>query len=417
MRYSQLFGKTNKNAKEYDSINATYLIRGGFIDQTMAGVYTYLPLGLRVLTKIENIIREEMDKIGNELVMPALSPTDLWVQSKRLETIDVLFKVEGANNPSREKNDATYILNPTHEDILTPIAKKFNTSYKDLPFAVYQIQSKFRNEARPKSGIMRGREFRMKDLYSFHTSEEGLKTYYEKSKETYTKVFERLGLGHLTVIALASGGDFTKDYSHEFQTKCETGEDEIYYIKSENTYYNKEVAPLDGLNEEDYEVFKAAEVGNIFPLNTKFSDAFEYKYTDENGEQKPVYMGSYGIGSTRVMGVIVEVSHDEKGIIWPENIAPYQVHLLGLNLEDNEVAKKAVSLYEKLLDLGVEVLFDDRESTSSGEKFADADIIGCPYRVVISKRTEENVEFKKRNESDSQIISIEELNKKLSATK
>ena len=551
---------------EYDSINAKYLIQAGFIDQTMSGVYTYLPLGLRVLNKIEQIIREEMNTIGQEVLMPSLSPKSLWERTGRLEKIDSLFKVFGANVLSQKKNDAEYILNPTHEEILMPIAKKYFYSYKDFPFAIYQIQSKFRNEPRAKSGLMRGREFRMKDLYSFHAIEEDFRAYYENAKKVYMKVFQRLGLGDSTVIAMASGGIFTDDYSHEFQTICDSGEDTIFYIKSKDIYYNREVAPsqapkvtdhdkdmlprqdIEGkgiigveelagylkipvekttktllyetdkgeiiaaavrggydINEEKlrkivscksltlasrskvkkvtgaevgyagllnlpedvriymdesmqnrlnfemganqtnyhsinvnfdrdlptpnkfydfklakegdfypetgekYEVYRAAEVGNIFPLGTRFADQFNYYYLDRDGKQKQIVMGCYGIGPSRIMGVLVEKFHDEKGIIWPENVSPFQVHLIGLDLKDSEVNRQVEDAYNKLIRNKVEVLYDDREDVSAGEKFTDADLIGIPHRVVVSKRTAGRIECKRRGESESKILSLEEL--------
>ncbi len=407
MLYSTLFPKPQKQGREYDSVNATYLLNGGFIHQTMAGVYSYLPLGMRVLTKIEQIVRSEMDKIGQEVLMPSIVPTKNWEDTDRLEVVDVLFKVMGANQVSRERNDAEYILNPTHEEVITPLAKQFTASYKDLPFALFQIQTKFRNEPRAKSGILRGREFRMKDLYSFHTSEEDLLDYYDNvAKPAYIKTFKRLGLGESTVIALASGGDFTDKYSHEFQTLCETGEDTLYYDKEEDVYYNKEV--VKDLDNPKYETVKAAEVGNIFPLNTKFSDALDFTYTDEKGERKKVYMGCYGIGTSRVMGVLVEKFHDDRGIIWPMQVAPYHVHLVALDLTDDAVKKRAFALCEQLEKEGIEVLFDEREDIRPGAKFADADLIGIPVRLVISKRTEDKVEWKKRDEKDAKIMSSEE---------
>lgn len=415
MLYSKLFPKTQKTGKEFDSANATFLINGGFIHQTMAGVYSFLPLGWRVLSKIERIVREEMDKIGQEMFMPAIVPTKLWEDTNRLEKVDVLFKVLGANDLSREKNNAEYILNSTHEEVITPIAKQFTASYKDLPFALYQIQTKFRNEPRAKSGILRGREFRMKDLYSFHTSEEDLLEYYDNvAKPAYVKTFERLGLGESTVIALASGGDFTDKYSHEFQTLCETGEDTLYFNKDENVYYNKEV--VKDPDNPKYEIVKAAEVGNIFPLNVKFSEALDYRYTDEKGEQKLVYMGCYGIGTSRVMGVIVEKFHDDRGIIWPEQVAPYQVHLVGLDQQDEEIKRQAHEVYNQLNDHGIEVLFDDRVDVRPGAKFADADLIGCPVRLVISKRTEGKIEWKRRAEKETQLVGIEEVINKLQSS-
>jgi len=408
MLYSKLFPKPQKQGKEYDSVNATYLQNGGFIHQTMAGVYSYLPLGMRVLTKIEQIVRTEMDKIGQEVLMPSIVPTKLWEDTKRLEVVDVLFKVTGANKVSRERNDAEYILNPTHEEVVTPLAKLFTSSYKELPFAVYQIQTKFRNEPRAKSGILRGREFRMKDLYSFHASEEDLLDYYDKvAKPAYVEVFKKLGLGDSTVIALASGGDFTEKYSHEFQTLCESGEDTLYYDKKEKTYYNKEV--VKDPDSDKYEIVKGAEVGNIFPLNTKFSVALDFTYTDENGERKPIYMGCYGIGTSRVMGVLVEMFHDEHGIIWPMQVAPYHVHLVALDMTDAKIKEKAFTLYHQLQKEGIEVLFDEREDVRPGAKFADADLIGIPVRLVISKRTEDKIEWKKRDEKESEVLTSDEV--------
>lgn len=406
---SQLGTKTLKNSKEFDSINATYLTRGAFINMTMAGAYTFLPLGLRVLNKIENIIRKEMDKLAAEVLMTALSPKQVWEQTQRIDTVDVLMQTMGANAASKLKSTNEYILNSTHEEVITPIAYKFNRSYKDFPFAFYQMQTKFRNEARAKSGILRGREFRMKDLYSFHTSEADLKEYYEKVKNAYTTVFKNLGLGADTVIALASGGDFTTDYSHEFQTRCDAGEDMIYLNKQTGVAYNQEVAPpeaLDANNQEtsdEYEVFPACEVGNIFPLNTKFSKAFEYTYTDNTGKENDVYMGCYGIGSSRVMGVLVEKFHDENGIIWPKQVAPFSVHLVSLNGMEQE----AEAFYNTLQKLNIEVLWDNR-NISAGEKFSDADLIGNPIRLVLSSRNNGKIELKFRNDDESQLLTEDE---------
>lgn len=408
MRYSQLFGKTQKKSKEYDSVNATLLIKGGFIHQTMAGVYTFLPLGLRVLNKIENIIRAEMDTLGEELLMPALSPKELWETTGRYQTVGILFKAMGANAESVKNNSAEYALNSTHEEIITPIAKKFQLSYRDLPFAVYQIQTKFRNEPRAKSGLLRCREFRMKDLYSFHPNEKSLEEYYEKVKNAYLRIFKNLGIGKDTVIALASGGDFTEKYSHEFQTICDTGEDLIYLDRKSGVYYNQEVAPNAGKQNQDvkieYEVMRACEVGNIFPLNTKFTQPFEYAYTDEKGKKRPVYMGSYGIGSSRIMGVIAEKFHDDKGILWPKEVAPYCIHLMVIG-KNEKLQKIAENLFGILQKESIEVLFDDRPDITPGEKFADADLIGIPFRAVISEKTKNKVELKIRSENKLELVS------------
>ncbi len=570
MLYSKFFGKTKKSSKEYDSVNATLLIKGGFIDQVMAGTYTYLTLGLKVLNKIEQIIREEMDTIGQEVLMPALTPISSWQQTGRFETVDVLMKTTPANIFAKAKNDTEYVLNPTHEEVVTPLAQKFILSYKDFPFGLYQIQNKFRNEPRVKSGLLRGREFRMKDLYSFHTSEEDLKKYYEKSKVVYMGVFERLGIGKDTVIALASGGSFTDDYSHVFQTICDTGEDTLFYEKNSNTYFNKEVAPsqapkvqyedkeklprkdvkgqgiigveeladylkipvekttktlifetddkrvivaavrggydineeklrkvvkckalkladektvkkvtgaevgytgilnlpkevelyidesvggrlnfetganktdyhsinvnfgrdlpipkkfydlkvakegdLNPESNEKYQVFKASEVGNIFPLYTKFTEAFNYKFIDRDGREKPIYMGCYGIGPSRIMGIIVEKYHDDKGIIWPKAVAPFQIHLIGLDLKEKSIKSKVHQVYQELKKQNLEVLFDDREEVSAGEKFADADLIGIPIRLVVSKRSGNKIELKRRNEKKTELLTLPDIIKSL----
>lgn len=406
MKMSKMGVRPEKSApKDAEAINQKLLIQGGFIHQEMAGVYTFLPLGLRVINKIENIVRKHMDEIGTELLMPALSPKEYWKTTGRLETIDVLFKACAANEVSLEKSDAEYILCPTHEDVVAPLVQKYNPSYKDLPVSVYQIQTKFRNEPRAKSGLLRCREFRMKDLYSFHKDEADLKKFYDEAKKVYMAVYEEIGIGKDTMIALASGGDFTRDYSHEFQTRCETGEDTIYLDKTTGIAYNKEVKPEGADENSNFEIFNASEVGNIFPLGTKFTKANGYEYTDKDGSKKPVVMGSYGIGISRLMGVLVEKFHDDKGILWPSNVSPFLVHLV--DLQQTEEAEK---IYNNLKNAGVDVLWDDREM-SAGEKFADADLIGCPIRVLISPRSIQNggVEVKLRNETESKIISTEKL--------
>ncbi len=415
MKQSKLFTKTIKDLpKDETSLNAQLLVKAGFVEKTMAGVYQFLPLGLRVLVKIENIIREEMDNIGGqEILMSALAPKENWEITSRLETMDVLLKTVGANSESRRINDAEYVLSPTHEEIITPIAKKFALSYKDLPFSVYQIQTKFRNEARPKSGLLRGREFRMKDLYSFHESQEDMEKYYELVKVAYMNIFTRLGLGDDTFIALASGGDFTTGFSHEFQTECEMGEDEIYVCDKCKIALNKEVLEKQNVcpkcGNKELRITKASEVGNIFPLNIKFSKAFNYKYTNREGKQELVYMASYGIGPSRIMGVMVEKFADEQGMVWPEAVAPFKVHLISLN--ENEEAEK---LYEKFKSLNIEVLYDDRD-LSTGVKLADADLIACPYRIIISSRTKKKnkLEFKKRNSKEVEMLSEEEVLNKI----
>ncbi|MFA6512140.1 MAG: proline--tRNA ligase [Patescibacteria group bacterium] len=568
MRQSIFFSQTSKNTPANEaSVNARFLTQGGFIHKTMAGVYTFLPLGWRVLNKIENIIRNEVDTVGQELLMPSLSPLENWEISKRLETVDVLLKVVPANTYSAARNNAEYILNPTHEDIITPIAKHVKVSHKDFPFAVYQIQTKFRNEERPKSGLLRTREFRMKDLYSFHTDEKDMLAFYARVKEVYHRIFDRLGIGDATHYVAASGGDFTENFSHEFQTECETGEDWIFVDTKTKAAYNKEIAPsraleifqekellprkdvkgegiigvaelaaflkvkpeqttktliyvtaehepivaavrgdyemneiklakaagtakvfladekiveevtgaavgyagiLDlkknvrmfvddalehrvnfevGANRTNYHtinanwgrdipkpktfydiklakegdenpetgaayrMIKTSEVGNIFPLETKFSKAFKYLYTDAHGGQQHVYMASYGIGTSRTMGVLVEKFHDEHGIIWPKQVAPFHVHILDLTKDGS---KEAEALEKDLTKKGYEVLLDDRKA-SPGEKFNDADLIGIPVRLVISEKTKGKIEWKLRTEREKKMLTKTGLANELKA--
>ncbi|OGF31509.1 hypothetical protein A2533_04020 [Candidatus Falkowbacteria bacterium RIFOXYD2_FULL_35_9] len=407
MKQSKLFGKTTKEIpKDEVSKNAELLIRSGFVDKLMAGVYTYLPLGLRVLKKIQAIVREEMETLGGqEIYMPALTPKDNWVKTSRWDEIDVLFKLQGTG-------DKEYALGSTHEEIVTPLVKKFVNSYKDLPVAVYQIQDKFRDEARAKSGLLRGREFSMKDLYSFHRNEEDLADFYEKSKQAYLNVFKRCGLD--AHIVEASGGVFSK-FSHEFQVFTESGEDKIYVCNSCGRHQNEEIVENQTLKcpycGNDRIIEKSIEVGNIFELKTKFTTAFDFTYTDEAGKEQPVQMGCYGIGPSRVMGSVVEVHHDDKGMIWPESMAPYQVHLVALG-DDEKVLAQAESLYQELIKSGVETLFDDRE-VQAGQKLNDADLIGLPIRLIISSKTLDKnfVEMKKRNSSEVELIKIAKVSK------
>ena len=573
MFLSQIFTKTSKeSSSDVGSANADLLERGGFINKTMAGVYSYLPLGTKVLHKIESILREEMDKVGSEVFLPAFAPVENWKKTGRYETVNVLFQAVPANPFSAKHNDATYVLGSTHEEIITPLVQRFCSSYQDFPCAAYQIQTKFRNEARPKSGILRGREFRMKDLYSFHTSEEDMLEYFfKKAIPAYETFFDRVGLGEKTEIVLASGGDFSKEYSREFQTRCETGEDHIFQVPGKDLRYNREIAPskakpwdnssekekqredvvgkgiigveelaeflkieverttktlifeIDGhklvaaavrgdydVNEEklravlgckvlhlapsavvkevtdaevgyagpiglpedvrvvwdestagrknfecganktnehsinvnfgrdveepkefhdfkvakegdldpetgkEYEVFRGSEVGNVFTLYTKFTDSFGFKFTDNDGKEKPVYMGCYGIGTTRVMGVIAEAFHDENGLMWPENVAPARVHIVPIaKKEEDEAYKEATALYEDLEKKGVECLFDDRLKDSVGSRLADADLIGIPTRVVVSEKTlaDKGLEVKDRKTGDITMMSSKEAMK------
>jgi len=420
MRYSKLFTRTSKTSQaDNDSINADLLTRAGFIHKTLAGSYSFLPLGLRVIRKIEQIVREEMNAIdGQEVLMSALGSKEAWIATDRWDGLDVLFRVPAAGG-------SEYALNPTHEEVVTPIAKSFVNSYRDLPFAAYQIQTKFRNEPRAKSGVMRGREFIMKDLYSFHANQDCQDSYYDRAATAYTKVFERLGLGEKTYFTYASGGSFTK-YSHEYQTLLPSGEDTIYIsIEAEKQgikiAVNKEIFE-DGMDcphlnvPTEWRTEMASEVGNIFKLGTKFSEPFNLDFQDETGQRQPVIMGCYGIGISRLLGVIAEYSADESGLNWHENVTPFAVHLITLGKPDEEAFKKATELYKELQAAGREVLFDDREKEGAGTKFGDADLIGCPLRVTVSARSLEagGAEIKTRNEKDGAVISFDDLRKHLS---
>ena len=411
MRQSQLFTKTKRESpKDEESISARLLIRAGFIDKTIAGVYAFLPLGWRVFKKIENIIRKEMEALGGqEILMPSLQPKQNWDKTGRWETYDSLFKFTSFYS----KID--YALGPTHEEIISPLLAKFIFSYKDLPKYVFQIQNKFRDEKRAKSGLLRGREFFMKDLYSFHKDEADLDKYYEKVKTTYQKIFKIVGLGDLTYLTYASGGTFSK-YSHEFQTITPAGEDIIYICDKCGIAINKEIiseqnaCPVCGnknLKEE-----KAIEVGNIFKLKTKYSAPFNLKYKDEKGIENDVIMGCYGMGLNRLIGAIVEIHHNEKGIIWPEVVAPFKAHLMLLNNELG-IRNKADKIYESLQKAGVEVLYDDRKEATTGEKFNDADLIGIPYRLVISEKTGNKIEIKERSGKKTRLANEKEILKLL----
>ena len=411
MKQSQLFTKTTKNIpKDELSKNAELLIRGGFIYKEMAGVYAYLPLGLRVLNKINNVIREEMNIIGGqEISLTALQNPEVWKATNRWsdEVVDNWFK-------TKLKNDTELGLGFTHEEPLTEIMSSYIKSYKDLPCYVYQIQTKFRNELRSKSGIMRCREFLMKDLYSFSRNQEEHELFYEKIKQSYLNIFDRCGLGSVTYVTFASGGVFSK-YSHEFQTLTESGEDVIYVDEEKRVAVNREVYNPEVLNSLGLDANrliekKAVEVGNIFTLGTKYSEPLDLKFATVDQKQTAVIMGSYGIGPGRVMGTVVEVCHDDRGIIWPEQIAPFKIHLISLCKKEEEI-KQANQFYQKLLAKGIEVLYDDREDLSAGAKFADSDLIGIPVRYVISSKTLEkgSVEIKNRNSEETHLEEIEKI--------
>ena len=406
MKQSKLFYRINKSkGSNIESISHDLLTRAGYVDQLMAGVYSFLPLGFLVLKNIESIIRKNMLEIGGqELLMPVLQPKENWVKTNRIEVEkEILFRVEG--NGSKE-----YVLGPTHEEVVTPLAKKIIFSYRDLPFYVFQIQDKLRDELRPKSGLLRVKEFWMKDLYSFHANQADLDKYYEVVAKSYEKIFKECGLGKITYRTLASGGSFSK-YSDEFQTITDAGEDLIYICKKCSLAINKEIKSENPVCPNckggEFEEKKSVELGNIFKLATKYSNPFDLKFTDRDGEDKNVLMGCYGIGLGRLMGAIVEASHDERGIIWPESVAPFMVHLIDLT-KDKKTSEK---LYVDLQKQNIEVLYDDRQDKSAGERFAESDLIGIPYRVVISEKTLEkkSVEIKERQKESLEIVKISSL--------
>jgi prolyl-tRNA synthetase len=395
MKFTEILAKTQKSdPKEEKSINAKLLTRAGFINKSSSGIYTYLTFGLRTLRNIENIVRDEMSKINaEEVLMPALHSKENWEKTGRWD-VKEMFKIEGDK----------FGLGWTHEEIITPLAKEYLLSEKDFPNYVYQIQSKFRNEPRAKSGVLRGREFIMKDLYSFHLSKEDLDNYYERVKQAYLNVYARCGLKDYTFYTYADGGAFSEDFSHEFQTVTDAGEDIIYICEKCGVAMNKEVKEDKCLNcgHDKFKEEKAIEVGNIFKLNDKYSKAFDFKINDKN-----IIMGCYGIGISRLMGAIVEVFNDEKGIIWPKNVSPFDIYLIGIN--DNNKAEQI----EKALEYkGISVLNDNREKAPK-EKFTDADLIGIPIRIVVSEKTleDESVEIKLRTEDKGEMVKLRDIYK------
>jgi len=411
MLQSKLFYKTSKEkASDVESVSHDLLTRAGFIDQLMAGVYTFLPLGLRVLKNIENVIRNNMLEVGGqEILMPVLQPKENWEKTGRWNNLDVLFHVAGSG-------DKEYALSPTHEEIVSPLAKKVVFSYRDLPLYLFQIQTKFRDELRAKSGILRTREFSMKDFYSFHATQEDLDKYYEKMTKAYFNVFKELGIKDKTYLTLASGGTFSK-YSHEFQMLTDAGEDIIYICNKCKTAINKEIkaenpaCPM--CSSDSFKERKSLEVGNIFKLGTKYSLPFDLKYKDNYGKEVPVIMGCYGIGISRVLGAVVEASHDEKGIVWPKNLAPFQAHLILIG-ESDKVKRAADKIY-KDTEGKVCMLYDDRKDVTAGQKFAEADLIGIPYRIVVSEKTlsKNSVELKERSKNTIKLVKIKDLLKSL----
>lgn len=399
MKLSKLAFQVTKNPPaNADTVNHKLLVQAGYVRQLMAGVYTYTPLGLKVLRKIENIVREEMNTVGGqEILMPALHPKANWLATDGWNKIDVLFKLK-----SRTGKD--YALGQSHEEIVTPLAKELINSYKDLPLALYQIQWKYRDELRSKSGILRGREFLMKDMYSFHEDQTDFEKFYQEVKKAYLKIFKRLGL--TAKVTEASGGNFTEKISYEFMVLTDAGEDDIFYCEACDYCINKEIAKVQAGDacpkcEAALKLARASEVGNVFDLGQKFAKDFELSFTNQNGEKKYPVMGCYGIGISRSMGVIVEKYNDEKGIIWPQSIAPFQVEVIALNGAEDYANK----VYETLVNSGIDVLLDDR-SESAGSKFAAADLLGIPIRLIISPRNGEQIEWKKRGNEKSELLDL-----------
>ena len=403
-----LLSKTRKEGpKDEVSKNANLLIRAGFVSKEMAGVYSYLPLGLRVMKKIEDIIRDEMNQIGGvEMKTSVIQNKEVWEKSNRWDdtVVDNWFK-------TKLKNGTEVGLSFTNEEAYANILKQYISSYKDLPVYPYDFKSIFRNEARSKSGVLRGREFYWKALYSFSKDENEHNEFYERSKISYKNIFNRVGIGHLTYITFASGGTFSK-FSHEFQAVTPAGEDTIYFDEKKEIAVNKEVYNDEvlnglGLDKNKLVELKSIEVGNIFSLGTKFSEPFDLKYKNELGEEKLVVMGSYGIGLGRLMGTVVEILSDDKGLVWPTSIAPFLIHLIEISSENEVVRKTAEALYDKLAENGIEVLYDDREARA-GEKFNDSDLIGIPFRIVVSEKGIAKGEFEIKERKNGKIEIIKE---------
>jgi len=407
MRYSQLFGKSlRKIPKGAEATSHKLLAKAGFIDQLAAGIYSFLPLGWRVHQKIEAIIREEMDAIGGqEVFLPTLQPKELWERTDRWDHMEPpLWRTE-------DRHQKEYALGPTHEEVMTDLAVRFINSYKDLPLYLYQIQNKFRNEMRSTGGLLRTREFVMKDLYSFHETEKDLDDYYQKVYQAYLKIFKRCGFK--TVAVEAESGAIGGDVCHEFMMECVTGEDKILVCEKCGWAGNvdavgkkKNCPKCKGKLKE----VRGIENGHIFKLGTLYSDKMGAFYTNRKGRKKPIWMGCYGIGLGRLMATIVEASHDKKGIIWPKSVAPFQVHLASVDPSSNKLADR---VYGELQKAGIEVLYDDRENISAGVKFADADLVGIPVRLVVSEKTGKKIEWKGRKEKKTELLTLEQIIKKL----
>lgn len=410
MRYSKLFSKTRREApKDEVSTNAKLLLRGGFIDKLMAGSYTLLPLGKRVEATIQQIVREEMNATGaQEILMPLLHPKAIWNETGRWDSAkEVMYQFK--------KGEKEYGLSFTHEEIVLDLVRKHTSSYKDYPVKIYHFSTKFRDEPRARSGILRGREFLMKDLYSLHTTEEDMNKYYWEVAAAYKKVFSRMGLD--AKMTEASGGVFTKEHTHEFQVLTNGGEDQIFYCESCDFSENAEIAQVKEselcprCKKGKVKVGRAIEVGNIFRFWKSYSEKMNVVFADEKGEKSHPFLASYGIGITRVIGALVEVFHDDKGIIWPKEVAPYDAHLV--HIEDPDTEPRVQEVYETLTKAGIDVLWDDREDTGAGEKFADSDLIGIPVRLVVSGKTGDKVEWKARDNDKTEMLTLDEAVSKL----
>ncbi len=408
--YSRSLSQTRREVPhDASSINHELLMRGGFVSQESAGIYTMLPLGERVVKNIEEIIRNGMQELGaEEVTMPILQAKENWVKTGRWDTVDVLYRLK-----SRWSN-REYGLAPTAEEAVVPVAKNRIQSYKDLPLAIFQIQKKFRDEKRAKSGVIRGREFGMKDMYSFHATPEDFQQFYKRTMDMYLQIFDLFQLN--AKVTEASGGEYTTQPTHEFHAISDAGEDTIVHCTNCTFAQNSEISQFKHGDscphcQAGLEVNKSIEIGHIFDLGVKFTEAFDLTFVDHAGHKNPIFMGCYGIGTTRAMASVVELHHDEKGIIWPDAIAPYNVHLIGLNLEQESVQSHVSYLLNELKDRGVSVLYDDRTDAKVGDKFATADLIGIPNRIVVSPRTIEKgvVEFKRRDSKDAVTLPIEEL--------
>jgi len=409
VKYSLLFPKTQKDApRGAEAENHKLLVRAGFIDQLMAGSFTLLPLGFRVVEKIKNIIREELNETGaQEMLMPLMHPKEVWNETGRWESAkEVMYQFK--------KDDKEFALSFTHEEIVVDLIRKHNIKLSDFPLKLYHFSTKFRHELRAKSGILRAREFLMKDLYSAHLTQVDMQKYYEEVKRAYIKIFKRMELS--VKVVEASGGVFTDKNSHEFQVLASVGEDTIFYCDKCDFAQNDEIAKVkagDKCPTCDGKILtsKAIEVGNIFPLGTMYAEKMGALYTDEKGAQKPVWLASYGIGPTRLLGTLVEIYHDDKGIMWPKSISPFEVHLV--HVEDPGTEPTVQKVYDALIEKGIEVLWDDRTNVSAGEKFATADLIGIPIRLVVSKKTGDKIEWKERSGEKVELLSFEEVIKRL----